>query len=197
MLWGLGGQQSDFVKNTQAAIASGSKYVLGFNEPDETSNYGGSQLTPQAAATGWQTYMAQFRTGGVQLGSPGVTNANSTSPLMGIPWLQAFDEACAGACPYDFVVLHWYGWSGGTAQQQASAFQTYITAAKQELGNQPIWVTEFSAVPTMDQSLNSDFMAIVLPWLDSAESGVDRYSFFMVASNGITEGQPMGTAYLS
>ncbi|MCJ1406187.1 hypothetical protein MMC19_000252 [Ptychographa xylographoides] len=203
MLWGLNGQQDSFVAQTKASLANlaaADRSIMGFNEPDEASQYGGSALSPPDAAAGWITYMQPFA-GTARLGAPAVTNANSTSPLMGIPWLQAFDTACAGKCVYDFVPCHWYGWDGGSAQAQATALQTYLHAVYAAVGK-PLWLTEFSAMPLGDQATNTAFLDIMLPWLDG-QGFVERYSFFMVTDGYLVQGSDpatltqMGEAYLS
>jgi len=199
MLWGLSGQQDNFVANTKAAIKLGAKYVMGFNEPDMIQRWGGSELSLTNAITGWKTYMQQFA-GKAQLGSPAVTNANSTSPPAGIPWIKEFEKQCGGACQVDFYNIHWYGWENGKVADQAQAFKDYVIAAKKELGGKPMWVTEFAALPKEDQTVNKAFMDIVLPWLDGSESGVDRYSYFMVSDGSLVQGgglTPMGKAYLA
>lgn len=200
MLWGLGGQQDNFVANTKAVIAAGAKYIMAFNEPDMVHKWGGSEINPTDAAAGYKQYMQQFA-GKAQLGAPAVTNANQSGPnYMGIPWLKEFNNQCNGGCQVDFYPLHWYGWADGAAKDQAKAFQDYVLAAKAELGGKPVWVTEFSALPLEDQTVNSAFMDIVLPWLDSSASGVDRYSYFMVSDGSLVQGgglTAMGKAYLS
>ena len=199
MLWGLGGQQDNFVANTKAAIAKGSKYIMAFNEPDMVQKYGGSDINPSDAAKAYKQYMQPFK-GQAALGAPAVTNANQTSPPMGIPWLKEFTKQCGGDCPVDFYPLHWYGWANGSPQDQAKVFKEYILTAKSQLGGKSVWVTEFSALPLEDQTVNSAFMDIVLPWLDSADSGVDRYSYFMVSDGSLVQGgslTAMGKAYVS
>lgn len=199
MLWGLSGQQDKFIANTKVAIAKGAKYVMGFNEPDMVQKYGGSEIKLTDAVAGWKQYMQQF-SGKAQLGSPAVTNANSTSPLMGVPWIKEFEKQCGGACQIDFYNIHWYGWADGKVEDQARVFKEYVIAAKKELGGKPIWVTEFAALPMQDQTVNKAFMDIVLPWLDKPESGVDRYSYFMVSDGSLVQGgalTTMGKAYLA
>ncbi|MCJ1381610.1 hypothetical protein MMC17_004721 [Xylographa soralifera] len=204
MLWGIkDGLQDIFVADATAALATapeGEKFIFGFNEPDESATYGGSALDPQTAGTDWMQYIqTPFAGKGIKFGSPAVTNANSTSPPMGAPWLNQFMTSCP-TCAFDFVVAHWYGWSGGTAQEQATAFQNYVIAF-QATFSLPVWVTEFSALPLDDQATNAAFMAIVLPWLDAQPSSVvERYSYFMVADGELLSGtglSQMGEAYLS
>ncbi|MCJ1316468.1 hypothetical protein MMC15_001789 [Xylographa vitiligo] len=204
MLWGLkDGLQDSFVADATAALAAapaGEKFILGFNEPDEQAQYGGADLDPASAAGNWTQYIqTPFAGAGVRFGSPAVTNANSTAPLMGAPWLTQFLAACAG-CTVDFVVAHWYGWAGGSAAEQAAAFQAYVLAFHAQFAR-PVWVTEFSALPLTDQATNAAFMALVLPWLDAQPASVvGRYSYFMVTDGELLSGtslSQMGEAYLS
>ncbi|MCJ1418608.1 hypothetical protein MMC32_004956 [Xylographa parallela] len=205
MLWGIkDGLQDAFVADATAALATaqeGQKFIFGFNEPDESAQYGGSQLNTSFAASNWMQYIQNpFAGKGIQFGTPAVTNANSTSPLMGASWLHQFMNEDCKACTFDFAVAHWYGWSGGSAQQQATAFQDYVLAFQADF-NMPVWITEFSALPLDDQATNAAFMAIVLPWLDAQPASVvGRYSYFMVTSGELLSGtalSQMGEAYLS
>ncbi|MCJ1310104.1 hypothetical protein MMC25_003765 [Agyrium rufum] len=186
-LWGS--SIGSWSSQAATAVKSGADSLLAFNEPDQPTKYGGSQIDPQTAASLYKTNMAPF-SGQAQLGAPAVSNGNQTTPtLMGVQWLKQFFDSCSGSsCPIDFIPFHWYGWNGGTAQQQATAFQDYVTAFASEVGAMSgvnkFWITEFAAQPDTDAQLNADFMDIVLPWLDSQASMIDRYSYFM-ASDGI------------
>jgi hypothetical protein len=66
-----------------AAIAAGATHLLGFNEPDIASQ---SNLSPQAAAAAWKTYMQPFA-GKAKLVSPAITNG--PPPSMGTGWMDA------------------------------------------------------------------------------------------------------------
>ncbi|MCJ1281853.1 hypothetical protein MMC26_001176 [Xylographa opegraphella] len=204
MLWGMKGMQDTFVSDATVALANtpaGEKFIFGFNEPDESSNYGGSDLSTSDAATNWMKYIeTPFAGQGIKFGSPAVTNANSTSPLMGAAWLDQFIHGDCKACTIDFVVGHWYGWAGGSAQEQATEFQRYVLAFQAQF-SLPVWITEFSALPLDDQATNAAFMEIVLPWLDQQSSSVvGRYSYFMVSDGALVNGgqlSQMGQAYLA
>ena len=164
--------------------------IMAFNEPDQTFANGGSQLTPSVAADAYKKYISPYKVSNpnIQLGAPSVCNGNTTTPtLLGMQWLAPFFESCAG-CPIDFVPLHWYGWSDGSADQQADVFIKYITTAAAEIAvmaKRPmrIWVTEFAAMPLTDAIKNEAFMNITLPWLDNVATMVDRYSYYMVDTN--------------
>ncbi|KAL9101237.1 MAG: hypothetical protein Q9187_009266 [Circinaria calcarea] len=186
MLHDLGGNLASFVASAKAGFGNVDA-ILAFNEPDQIVDYGGSDISPADAATNYRKYMTPLRTQypNAQLGAPSVSNGNTTSPrLMGMQWLSPFFKLCSD-CPIDFVPIHWYGWRGGSAVDQATEFKKYITLATAEIAvmaKRPlkIWVTEFSAEPQRDTNLNKAFMDIVLPWLDNQATMVDRYSYFMV-----------------
>ena len=96
--------------NAQAAIASGSKHLLAFNEPDLDSQ---ADMMIAQSVTAWKQYMSPLVGKGAKLGSMAVTNGGAP---MGIAYLQAFFAACpqcAQEC--DFVALHWYdaAWNTG------------------------------------------------------------------------------------
>lgn len=201
MLWGS--DTSNFQSNVDAAIASGSKYLMGMNEPDMITQYGGSDLTPGAGATLYRDSIAPFASQ-LKLVSPAVTNANDSSKPAGVPWLGQWNQACGGGCPVDAVALHWYGWAQGTAKQQADALIAYVAAAKIELRSifgkdLPLWITEFSALPLEDQQVNSDFLASVIPAFE-ADPSVERYAFFMAAEGYLLSGSSLsslGEAYVA
>jgi Glycosyl hydrolase catalytic core len=137
-----------------------------FNEPDLASQ---SNLSPAAAAAGYQTYMQPFA-GKAQLGSPAVTNGGSP---MGLTWLANFLTACTG-CQIDFVAIHWY--NGG----DATAFMDYVDQAYTAGGGRPLWITEFQG--SGDATAQNAFLEAVIPQLDASPK-VARYAYFM-ASDG-------------
>lgn len=61
---------------------------------------GQSNLTADAGAQMWKTYLEPLHAQNIRLGSP----ATSSGPS-GKIWLQDFLTACAGACTVDFVAL--------------------------------------------------------------------------------------------
>ena len=169
-----------------AAVES-AKNLLGYNEPDNPEAAGGQALDPGTAAGLWQQQFNPLSSI-VRLGSPAITNDNSPSGpagfASGLTWLQQFVAAGGGNLHIDFVCLHWYGASGQSAATQASELIAYLNQAQQEITQifgqpLPIWLTEFSPLPTADQNaqLSIDFLNAVLPQLD-ANSRIERYSFF-------------------
>ncbi|TGO66625.1 hypothetical protein BOTNAR_0057g00090 [Botryotinia narcissicola] len=164
LLWGL---KSTFTGAWSAAassaIASGSKHLMSFNEPDLSTQ---ANIGASDAAAGYKTYMQPFA-GKAKLGAPAVTNGASP---MGLTWLKSFMSSCSD-CTIDFVCIHWYDSASNVAY-----FKQYVQDAYTAGGNRPLWITEFQASGSTDEQ--NAFMKEVLPWLD-ASTMVDRYAWFM------------------
>ena len=127
MLWGASSSYTNsWSANAKAAIAGGSTHLLGFNEPDLSSQ---SNLSPSAAAIAWNTYMQPFAGGNVKLVSPAVTNGGGET---GLQWMTEFIGNCT-SCQIDAVALHWYSSS-------ASDLQNHVQQAWADFGK-PIWIT--------------------------------------------------------
>lgn len=167
---------------SKVAKATGpTKYLMSFNEPDQTTAVGGSNIAVGAAVAAWRQYMAPYASQGYKLGSPAVSNGQGTNPAtgqpMGLDWLKPFLEQCSG-CPIAFAPVHWYGCTNGCpVQNDIDSFKQTVQAAMTAT-KLPVWVTEFQCKGDAATFLNE-----VLPWLDG-QQGVERYSYFM-ASDGI------------
>ncbi|PGH13005.1 hypothetical protein AJ80_06489 [Polytolypa hystricis UAMH7299] len=152
----------------EAALASGSKHLLAFNEPDLAEQ---ANMSPEAAAAAYQQYMNPYGDR-ARLGSPAITNG--AAPY-GLDWMKKFFDACAGNCKIDFLAIHWYD-----GAEHAFWFKKHITECiefAKAHGIDKIWVTEFQGMG--DDVSQVKFMNEVLPWLDSNDS-VERYAYFMV-----------------
>jgi hypothetical protein len=161
MLWAASSSYTNsWSSNAKAAIAAGSTHLLGFNEPDLSSQ---SNLSPSAAASAWKTYMQPFA-GQAKLVSPAVTNGGSE---MGLQWTKEFLGNCTG-CTVDAIALHWYS-------NYALDLQNHIQSAYSMFGK-PIWVTEFGLTGSTDAQVES-FLQTIEPWMDS-QSFVERYAYF-------------------
>ncbi|RDL38550.1 uncharacterized protein BP5553_02890 [Venustampulla echinocandica] len=182
MLWGnTTDYTQSWVSNAEKAIASGSKHLLAFNEPDRGDQ---ANIDPVTAATGYKKYMEPFA-GKAQLGSPAVTS-DQQDPTKGIPWLKRFLSACDG-CTIDFINIHWYG--GGDLALAVKNFQDQVQAAYKAGGSKkPIWVTEFR----YEGADANGFLKQVIPWLDS-QASVERYAYFMAAQGFLTDGKALST----
>ncbi|KAI4134236.1 MAG: hypothetical protein LQ347_001688 [Umbilicaria vellea] len=192
MLWGLGDHTKGWTAAASSAVSSGSGYLLGFNEPDMSLNYGGSALSPADAVTGWNANMQQFAGGATKLGSPGVTNAPAPQ---GLAWLQTFVQQCSG-CQIDFLNIHWYCGSGDSVASAVADFKDHVGKAIGQANGKPVWITEFRYIGSGSET---DFINQVLPWLDATD-GIGRYSYFMASDSSLLSGSGLsstGEAYVS
>ena len=178
MMWGpLPVHTGRWKSNADAAIASGSTHLLGFNEPDLPAQ---ANLSPQQAAEAWRTYMEPYA-GKAKLGSPAVCNGEDK---VGLSWLSRFFEACGG-CTVDFVAIHWYGLASDAGVEH---FKAHVAKAVEVAAGRPLWITEFQ--PHGSPEEQAGFLKKVLPWLD--ESSVERYAYFQVdailaSADGLTD----------
>ncbi|KAB8074718.1 hypothetical protein BDV29DRAFT_173188 [Aspergillus leporis] len=189
MLWGSK-MFGDWFSSIQTVLASGSSYIMGFNEPDVSAQ---ACMTPSEAAESYSKYITPY-SGSAKLVTPAVTNGGGDD--MGLGWMRQFLEQCTD-CSMSVLAVHWYGAS-------ADEFKTFVTEA-QELATkynlESTWVTEFalsSAMTTNSETQSSaDFLNEVIPWLDS-QSGVGRYAYYMCADGYLLSGSELsasGKAY--
>jgi hypothetical protein len=163
MVWGSG--------SVGMAIPSGSKYLLGFNEP---SFHAQSNLTPQQAAGLWP--MIKTQAAGAQLVSPAMSycgpaaNCNGTDPYQ---YLKDFLAACPG-CEVDHVAVHWYNCD-------LPSLKDYIETGNNLPGweqfNKPIWLTEFSCDGNATVADQEAYMRAAIPYLENNPK-IYRYSWF-------------------
>jgi hypothetical protein len=139
MIWGhMGAEQS--ASGIQSAIASivgkGYRYVLGFNEPD---NSGQANLSTTTAIS----LLPGFDVAQLVVGTP-ATQANTT----GQTWFKDYMAKLAADTTLrnDFIAIHWYGWNAGSCDASASQLESYIKYAEGFPGNRPIWITEWSCL---------------------------------------------------
>ena len=131
--------------------ANGNKYLLTFNEPDNSSQ---SNMTVARALQLWPYLEAT----GLELSSPAVTSSST-----GTAWLASFmAQARAQGLRVDFIAAHWYG-DCSNPQNLIS----YLTSL--ETYGLPIWLTEFSC---LNDSLaeNTQFFTAVAPLLAALPS---------------------------
>jgi hypothetical protein len=190
MLWGLN-SLDDWASAVGSAVASGSKHVLGFNEPDLSTQ---SDIDPQTAANSHIQHMNPLA-GQVSIGSPAVTNGAGTSPSMGIDWLNEFFRACAGQCVLNFIAFHWYS-EVGQMDDFKQHVQNVIGNATHN-GVDKVWLTEFAA--TGSDSDVANFITEATAFLDPLDS-VERYAYFMCSDGILIQGDgisnPIGQAYV-
>jgi hypothetical protein len=142
-LWSPGGQGNDderFVpmiwggadvtrENRKSAQDATSGYLLGFNEPDNSSQ---ADMSVQQAIKLWPLLMNTK----LELGSPACT----TSQTLGADsWLGRFmDQADKKGYDVDFIAVHYY-----TDTPSISDFRAFLKDVRQEYGR-PVWVTEWA-----------------------------------------------------
>lgn len=183
MMWGAN-NVDDF-----ASKVGNAKNVLSFNEPDLGAQ---SNLDPQTAAQKHKQGM-QSLVGKVRIGSPAVTNANTTSPLMGQQWLEEFFQACGSDCPVDFIACHWYA-----TADSIDYFKTYMdnmSAFAKSKGINSVWLTEFQ--PEGSADAQASFMKEAISYLESNPT-VERYAGFMAGDGTMMSGgslNALGAAY--
>ncbi|PKX95536.1 glycoside hydrolase family 128 protein [Aspergillus novofumigatus IBT 16806] len=174
MLWGskmFGG----WLSAIETALASGSTYILGFNEPDNSG---------------------QSAIGKAKLVSPGVTNSGSAG--QGLDWMNNFLQSCTD-CGISALAVHWYG----NSAEEFKVFVNQAISFASEKGLESVWITEFALnndISTGASSSESEqFLSEVLPWLDS-QPMVARYAYFMCANNYLISGSDLtstGHIYVS
>ena len=140
MVWGKGAEltAAGITKEVATAVSSGYAYVLGFNEPDNSSQ---SNIDVDTAISLWPS----FNNPSILIGSP-ATQGNST----GMTWFTSFmDKVNAdttGTLRVDFIAVHWYGWNSGSCDSKASNLESYLKQIEAIPGNRPIWLTEWGCL---------------------------------------------------
>lgn len=173
MIWGSG--------SLSATIPAGSKYLLGFNEPNFKAQ---SDLTDMQAAADWP--MVEAKANGIPLVSPAVNFCGSSSNSSGCTdpnvtdpytYLKDFFSDCSG-CEVDYVAVHWYNCD-------LPSLRAYIDGNEDAGGTlqgftqfkKPIWLTEFSCDTTHSVADQQAYMEAAVPYLES-NPNVFRYSWF-------------------
>jgi hypothetical protein len=153
------------------AIPSGSRFLLGFNEPNFQAQ---SNLTAQQAASYWP--MLETQAAGAQLVSPAMNfcgpaaQCNGTNPYQ---YLRDFFTACTN-CQVDYVAVHWYNCD-------LPSLKDYLEPGGSLEGfeqfNRPIWLTEFSCGGGASVAEQAAYMTAAIPYLEGNPK-VFRYSWF-------------------
>jgi hypothetical protein len=101
MLWsGLSSNTGSWASNAKSAIAGGCSVLLGFNEPDLSTQ---AHMTVAEAVSAWQQFMEPLACS-ARLAAPAVTNGGAP---FGLAWLSSFLESCQG-CSVDVIPIHWF-----------------------------------------------------------------------------------------
>ncbi len=165
MVWGA--------STVSGTIPTGSKFLLGFNEPNFQSQ---SNLTAAQAAADWVALQANAVKSALQIVGPGMNfcgpaaSCNGTDPFA---YLTTFLADCTG-CEVDYVAAHWYNCD-------LPSLKDYLepggSLAGYEQFGKPIWLTEFSCDPSATEAQQEAYMRAAIPYLES-NPHVYRYSWF-------------------
>jgi hypothetical protein len=141
MIWGhTGNEQSaaGIASAVSTLVKAGYQEVLGFNEPDNTSQ---SNISVTTAISLWPS----FNDPSVRIGSP-ATQGNSA----GLTWIQNFmtqvNADTTGNLRVDFIASHWYGWNAGSCDANATNLEGWLKSIEAIAGNRPIWLTEWGCL---------------------------------------------------
>lgn len=168
MIWGRtihqgGPKLPDDPDQVAAMIPKGSKYLLGFNEPDHQEQ---SNISPKDAVALWQKIVGPVAT---KLKLTTVSPSVSCTPS-GKKWLSEFLNACKN-CNVHHVSCHLYQCNPSKWDSSLQSFKSF---------NKPIWITEM-ACPTWDKTYslasNDKIMTHALPKFDS-DGKLFRYSWY-------------------
>jgi hypothetical protein len=157
------------VAGIEARIPAGSKYLLGFNEPNFKSQ---ANLTPAQAASMWPNLEKIAADKGLELVSPAVNwcgdcvDGVTNDP---VDWLDKFFAACPG-CKVDYIAIHSYAPYSAALSSYLDKFRKY---------NKPLWITEFAPwdPPKPDFDGVVKYMMEAIPILEN-DPIVFRYSWF-------------------
>lgn len=153
------------------------KYLLGFNEPNFTSQ---ANMTPAEAAEAWPTVKALADELGLELVGPAVNYSPDGPENDPFTWYANFVNL-VGLDAFDYIAIHCYAGGTGTMQNMIDTF--YDTYGKK------IWLTEFSmngdrsATTTVDQQIAS--MVQQLEYLEKSDR-VHRYAWFKAKGSATT-----------
>jgi Glycosyl hydrolase catalytic core len=173
MLWGGA--------SLNGAIPAGSRYLLGFNEPNFKAQ---ANLTAAQAAADWPTVEAKAN--GIPIVSPAVNYCGSASNSSGCSdpsvtdpytYLKDFFADCAG-CKVDHVAVHWYNCDLPSLRaylegnvDAGGGLQGFVQFGK------PIWLTEFACDSSHSVADQQAYMQAAVPYLEG-NPHVFRYSWF-------------------
>lgn len=156
---------------TQDWKARGINHLLGYNEPDSTSQ---ANILVGDAVWSWPDLLGT----GLRVGSPAVTDG-------GLNWLYSFmNQAAAENKRVDFVAVHYYRCFGNAADPAGAANQFYnFLKGVYDTTKKPLWITEWNnganwtscADPTAAQQQAT--VAAMLNMLDTTPF-VERYAFY-------------------
>jgi len=149
---------------------SDATHLLTFNEPDGSTDTGGSGISPSDAAEAYINFILPLRSNPHNLL---ISLPATTGSPRGLTWLRDFNTSCfrlnpGEGCPADFLGAHWYG--------SFAAMASWLGTLHVIYPDLPIWLTEF-ALPQADEDATVQFLNQSMRFLDELEY-VERYSWF-------------------
>jgi hypothetical protein len=195
MIWGHTGAEQTAAGISTAItsfVGHGYQNVLGFNEPDNSSQ---SNIPVATAISLWPS----FGNPAIHIGSPG-TAANANP---GQSWFKDFMTRlnADASLRADFLAIHWYGWNAGSCDAKAAQLESYLKWAEGIAGNRPIWITEWGCLNQSApdaQTVVTFYQAALAVF--AKHPRIERYAWYPWATNcGLVDKSgnltPLGTAY--
>lgn len=144
--------------------ATGTKYLLGFNEPDLK---GQADISTSTALSYWPKLMNQ----GMRIGSPATAIWPTASN-----WFSSFMNSINNnnSLSTDFIAIHCYA----DNNTDANWFLTSVIDECYKKYKKPIWITEFSTSGSnVSESATVNYLKTVMQGLDKRDY-VERYAWF-------------------
>ena len=176
MAWGYGAANDDSdILTYQSKYKS--THVLGFNEPDDCNGQSGQYNNMCDEGTAVAVYQNLMKTG-LRMVSPACRQGAVFN------WLNSFNQlAIENDIRIDVIAVHWYDWGSDPQnsinedpQSIFDRFKNYLNDVY-SLYSLPIWITEFNANKYRSVEVNSQFMELAIPYLESLDF-IERYSWF-------------------
>ena len=113
--------------------------VLGYNEPDNSSQDAYNNLTPVGSVTNAVSRSPDQLATGLRIGSPATTDGGRSG------WLYPFvQQADAAGYRVDFVAIHYYwGWNASDPSGAANQMYNFLLDIWNNT-HRPIWITEWN-----------------------------------------------------
>ena len=148
------------------------KYLLGFNEPNFTSQ---ANMTPKQAAAIWPRLEAIAADYNLEIIGPAVNYCDKCIAVDGdtiwspIEYLDLFFEACPD-CKVDYIGVHNYMCYSGALSSYIDGFKKY---------GKKIWLTEFACwdQASIDVEMQKSYLMGAIDLLE-ADTMIFRYSWF-------------------
>ncbi|MGB7328821.1 MAG: glycosyl hydrolase [Rubripirellula sp.] len=207
--------QINTIKNLEANYGVEVDYVLGFNEPELSTQ---ANMTVESAINTWEVISQSFDGTGVKLVSPAVSGNGALNdwlaPFMSEVASRNADSNTSNDLQVDAIAYHFYT-VGYNATTEANKLITQLDKIWADY-QRPIWLTEFAGTSfSLDNPIhsveertafNAEFLDVLLPAFESRDF-VERvawwqfgalgkpYSALTSAQNGVYTPTELGEIY--